>query len=667
MENIFKADVKRIKEASNAGKLVIFVGAGVSANSGVPTWWGLMESLKKELPKDLIKGEDYLKIAQLYKNYREHKEYLEKIRTELKHGLVKPCPIHDAILGLNPAHIITTNYDDLLEQAALKNNAQYYPIRKDTDLPYASYDKFIIKMHGDFDEGNIVLTEDDYLNYEANFPLIDSYVKSLVASKLMLFIGFSFDDYNLKFITNKVKNLLSDDFQPIYLLLPKKADFLSRDYYKKRGVRIVEYGLTKEEDENLNTTYQQDLSKISHPTGQKLHKLIRYINDYRQEPFKERWKKAITDAPCKENKENILDVLYDIIEHYFSEIDIIGGKELLNFYPLSEDRDARYSYFTLSTSIFSGVAEKIKQDLRKSFKTKRDFLTNPKYRKVIEFARMNGIFEIELVGTKEEKAIMSPSDEKEHIGMKSLFALSKKTIMLPDYEKGYIGTKYLFALDFKKLVEYVNEAKAKKSGEITIDSLEYPYLLYRLGRYDDAYLKYREIAQECWRGKKYILYLICQLNLQNIGSLIKRESEPKNFLKLMIKEDKAINLKNVWSKLHVQDKKLYQIIQKVYDFRQVYELTHYISTLTDKIGQTSNNIKQGGWAFNQDVKILTEKTWSLWNFTNNNFIASEHYDEHLFIYRKAFEGFLVSNNIPDGKSSKLQSLQEFHIIIGHVS
>jgi hypothetical protein len=91
------------------------------------------------------------------------------------------------LFDLNPIHIVTVNYDNLIEQASEVRNQQYYVIKQDKDLPYASYSRFIIKMHGDLQTGNIVLTEDDYLNYESNFPLIETYVKSLFASKLIIF------------------------------------------------------------------------------------------------------------------------------------------------------------------------------------------------------------------------------------------------------------------------------------------------------------------------------------------------------------------------------------------------------------------------------------------------------------------------------------------------
>ena len=60
-------------------------------------------------------------------------------------------------MQLNPCHIITTNYDDLLEQSALRNNKQYYVVSKDAQLPANQGEKMLIKMHGDFNEGNIAL------------------------------------------------------------------------------------------------------------------------------------------------------------------------------------------------------------------------------------------------------------------------------------------------------------------------------------------------------------------------------------------------------------------------------------------------------------------------------------------------------------------------------
>ena len=45
MDSFIKESKKIIRKAMNNNKLVIFVGAGVSANSGLPSWKDLVNEL----------------------------------------------------------------------------------------------------------------------------------------------------------------------------------------------------------------------------------------------------------------------------------------------------------------------------------------------------------------------------------------------------------------------------------------------------------------------------------------------------------------------------------------------------------------------------------------------------------------------------------------------
>lgn len=59
--------IKRIREAIDRSKLVVFVGAGVSMNSKLPSWSGLIKRLASSMGIDSnrnFNSEDYL----LYKN-----------------------------------------------------------------------------------------------------------------------------------------------------------------------------------------------------------------------------------------------------------------------------------------------------------------------------------------------------------------------------------------------------------------------------------------------------------------------------------------------------------------------------------------------------------------------------------------------------------------------
>ncbi len=72
--------IKKIREAMDSNKLVVFVGAGVSMNSQLPSWAELIKRFSTSLGIDSSKSsDDYLRIAQYYYNQRGFKEYYDVI------------------------------------------------------------------------------------------------------------------------------------------------------------------------------------------------------------------------------------------------------------------------------------------------------------------------------------------------------------------------------------------------------------------------------------------------------------------------------------------------------------------------------------------------------------------------------------------------------------
>ncbi len=140
-----------------------------------------------------------------------------------------------------PNHIVTTNYDNLIEQAIDSNILFYDTVCQDKDLPYTPNGRLLIKMHGDLKLKNIVLKEDDYLAYSTNFSLIETFIKSLFANHIVLFIGYSLQDYNLKLIIQKVKNILGDHYQMAYFINShdKVSSEVEVNYFRNLGVNII--------------------------------------------------------------------------------------------------------------------------------------------------------------------------------------------------------------------------------------------------------------------------------------------------------------------------------------------------------------------------------------------------------------------------------------------
>lgn len=223
MRNKIIEQIEKIKQINSNENLVIFVGAGVSKNSGVCSWWELVKEIADKIGenkctsceiKDLICGEcgeqiemcsingyncklkydfsaeDFLRIPQhFYECFgdteEEKKLYYDFLKEKFCSDEYETNIIDEIIVKLQPEHIITTNYDHLLENVNDPRVSKYAVITKDDDILSKKGRNYIIKMHGDIDDiQNIVLKEDDYLNYSQNH------------TKSELFHLHVFDPYN---------------------------------------------------------------------------------------------------------------------------------------------------------------------------------------------------------------------------------------------------------------------------------------------------------------------------------------------------------------------------------------------------------------------------------------------------------------------------------------
>ncbi len=241
--------IELFREKSEIGKLIVFVGAGVSCNvKGMPSWSGLVEKMAnsinyskcdscKKKTEECIKDckfkneystDEFLKIPQYV--YNKNPKMYKRI---LQENIIHPqtdAAISSAIFDINPKHIITTNYDALLESSSNDFTDQYQVIIKDKNLLNSQKSKYIVKMHGDISElDTIVLKEDDYLNFSQNHILIELFVKSLLVDHTVLFVGYSLNDYNVKLIINwinymRIQNNALDHNQKIgYIILDEKS------------------------------------------------------------------------------------------------------------------------------------------------------------------------------------------------------------------------------------------------------------------------------------------------------------------------------------------------------------------------------------------------------------------------------------------------------------
>ena len=187
-----KSILNDIKKYSSMGKLSVFVGAGVSALSGFPSWSSLMANEINYTYKidsegnAIFSSEELLKIPQVYYIMKGKTDYENKVKENFS-DTYSTNEVYDLILSLQPNHILTTNYDNLIEKTAAKFGRNFSVLNSNDVVSKAETTNYIVKVHGDF-TSKFVLKEQDYLNYEQDFILIDNIVKNIFATNLVILL-----------------------------------------------------------------------------------------------------------------------------------------------------------------------------------------------------------------------------------------------------------------------------------------------------------------------------------------------------------------------------------------------------------------------------------------------------------------------------------------------
>ena len=234
-----QANIDSIVTAQKNDNLTVFIGAGFSKFAETktikfPSWGELIEVLKNDLA---TKETDFLKIAQLYYlQFGEYKLY-QKLR-EFVPLHATPSDLHVKLFQiLKPKYVITTNWDDLLEKTITNNGLIYDVIKTEVDLIKSNLSRKLIKTHGDFDNHNIVFKEDDYLNYSINNPIFDNFLKHILSTTTVLFLGYSYSDNDLKQIIKWIEK--NSKIVPPRLLLTKENNTSQNIYLENHGIKVL--------------------------------------------------------------------------------------------------------------------------------------------------------------------------------------------------------------------------------------------------------------------------------------------------------------------------------------------------------------------------------------------------------------------------------------------
>lgn len=582
-----KKYIQTIISANNDNSLAIFVGAGISKSSEtktvkLPSWNDLIEDLKAEL--EIENESDYLKIAQLYYLAFGEFTYYKKLKEYFPEHIT-PSKIHKLIFDINPHVIITTNWDNLLEKTIQENAFIYDVVCSDSDLVKSSLQNKLIKMHGDFKNHNIVFKEDDYLKYNLSFPLIENYVKSIVSTHTVVFIGYSYNDTNLKQIVKWIQNY-SNVKPPMYLIAYKRNDNQIK-YLENHGITTI----VIEDIDDKNFPLKDDLDSYS----KKMHTFLSRI--------------------ATNDKGNIIDNSKDTIDFILNKLETLNELEGILIEQIQTAlTNCGFIYDSDSTPILEFYDERLTYDINNSLRDIhnkfREILNGIEHDKKKPSAKVLKIFEI-LGKARIKGIVISKNDIKSN---------QKEYLPFQDYltvEDSNEKDIYL-NFDFKVLT---------KANSDLSETFELAFKFYNLNKLEESFALIEHAIKTCLKQRNYTQLFIAMFN-RNI--LLRR-------LKYSIwnfeTRNKYDNLEeyNLKERYHSLTKDLKFALEPIYefvDFSFIYRYAYNASNDLRKKEDDKRSIESGGIVLNSDVDQFSSKHENLVNFVLKNRIMIEDFNEY---------------------------------------
>lgn len=217
LDDDLRAHACRLGDLAAQDRLVLFVGAGASRDSGLADWAGLLGSLAEQAG---IGAEDPRRsalaklpevdrarvIGEALSRRRPPTTMGQEVVAALGDETAHPSLMTHLLMAIGTREMVTTNYDTLLERAAAVQGVRL------SVLPYQRVEPsrpWLLKLHGCVGHPeDIVLTREQFLDYPLQRGALRGLVQAMLMTKHMLFVGYSLRDDNFIGIVHDVRGAL---------------------------------------------------------------------------------------------------------------------------------------------------------------------------------------------------------------------------------------------------------------------------------------------------------------------------------------------------------------------------------------------------------------------------------------------------------------------------
>ncbi|MDV6033167.1 MAG: hypothetical protein F9B45_24385 [Phycisphaera sp. RhM] len=228
----------KLVRAYSSGNMNVFVGAGMSYESGFPLWGetlhrlGRDSGITEEQIDKLIREGKYEECAQLI-----HDDLTPALFNEKLESMFGRRKTPEGAINLLPemfpnSSLITTNFDTLIEDVYSDDQYQGFDVIKTgTDLPevlrqIAGGQRMLLKIHGHCDKvADRVLLTCEYEKAYENDGVVGQFFNRVLFGKAMLFLGCSlYADRTIRAMKDFVRDNIADHVPRHYAFVELKDD-----------------------------------------------------------------------------------------------------------------------------------------------------------------------------------------------------------------------------------------------------------------------------------------------------------------------------------------------------------------------------------------------------------------------------------------------------------